>query len=69
MGEDMDRARDIIAKTERRSIHTIYMMEVRLGHVTKSPKKPNHNETKLAKIARSSDYTLFILLCITYQPT
>lgn len=39
MGQQMDRARDVLAVTERRSIQHVYRHEFQLRHVTKSPKE------------------------------
>lgn len=41
MGQDMARAREVLAVTERRSLHTVYDLEFRrLTNVCKSPKEP-----------------------------
>ncbi len=37
MGQEIDRAREVLAATERRSIRYVYQNEFRLDHVVNSP--------------------------------
>lgn len=46
MGQDMARARDVLAVTERRSIRHVYLNEFQVRHVAKSPKEPKATKTK-----------------------
>ena len=61
MGQDMDRAREILAVTERRSLELVYRKEFRLGNVPKSQKpakqksekqKPEKRDTKIGTAAK-----------------
>lgn len=46
MGQDMARAREVLAGTERRAILQVYRHEFQLRHVSKSPKEPRDTTTK-----------------------
>jgi len=46
MGQDMARAREVLAVTERRSIEHVFRNEFQVTHVRKSPKEPSEPKAK-----------------------
>jgi hypothetical protein len=51
MGQQMDRAREVLAVTERRSIEQVYRNDFRVRDVPKSPKEPPAPKTKKPEYA------------------
>jgi hypothetical protein len=49
MGQQMDRAREVLAITERRSIERVYRHEFQLRHAPKSPNDPKADNPSAPK--------------------